>query len=717
MRNQIMYDNNGIIRKMKKMRTILIIALLLPLTTSLAQRQRIPRQAMPHTAEEMVAFPETTDFQDAITILGRMAMKYENKTIIDPTEQTGTIGIKIPNMFWKTAFQRIVEFRNLEFKERPNYYEIVSGDGDKGSGTPSKSGQSEEAYSKDTREVQINAIFFQANRKKLQNAGINWNIVQKSPGFALRELNIGADFGIISDQASGDEESITGRKIGHQSIDEDGDVDVGALLNLFESKNLGKVLSKPSVKVVDGKQGEVHVGTQFAVNQRDFAGNTVTRFANAGTILRVSPKIIKDSSVTFIHLSIEAERSNATAGMGDRPEISTQKATTDVLLVDGEQTVIGGLIVQDKQETREGIPILKDLPWWVFGIRYLTGYNSTTIDRNELIVFIQVELADPLVDRMARKKREMLGKQARETQQQFDQDFDDLYSKKGIKKVVPVEEEIRKEDLDVDQQKIISRKKKEKKLEKPVTPQTTPEPMAKREPAVERDTKEIIDKLAKEEKQPREQSEKKKPKPEKKITATKTQKKSKPIIKKPVKNEEQRVVENKIQKKEKTIIQPTPEKEKPKKKSLAKKDKSKTEQKREAKINQKSEKKIVKKTEAEPEKSSEKKRKEPVVVKKPVESKEPPATEKTETVDQQQKGKARYTIQIFSSDNYEKTMEEINAYKEKGFDVYIVKKRIDGKIYFRVRSGRYHNFSDAKRDLEKIQQSFPNREDMWIDNL
>jgi hypothetical protein len=62
-------------------------------------------------------------------------------------------------------------------------------------------------------------------------------------------------------------------------------------------------------------------------------------------------------------------------------------------------------------------------------------------------------------------------------------------------------------------------------------------------------------------------------------------------------------------------------------------------------------------------------------------------------------------------------MEEIEQFKEKGIEVYIVKKEVNGKILYRVRSGRYYNFSDAKKDLEEIQTMFPERKDMWIDNL
>ena len=47
------------------------------------------------------------------------------------------------------------------------------------------------------------------------------------------------------------------------------------------------------------------------------------------------------------------------------------------------------------------IPILKDLPWWVFGLRYLFGFNSTANSRRELVVLIKAELVPTIEERMA----------------------------------------------------------------------------------------------------------------------------------------------------------------------------------------------------------------------------------------------------------------------------------------------------------------------------
>jgi type IV pilus assembly protein PilQ len=50
------------------------------------------------------------------------------------------------------------------------------------------------------------------------------------------------------------------------------------------------------------------------------------------------------------------------------------------------------------------VPVLKDLPWWVFGIRYLTGYDSKEKKERELIISIQAEIVDSALVRLRKAK-------------------------------------------------------------------------------------------------------------------------------------------------------------------------------------------------------------------------------------------------------------------------------------------------------------------------
>jgi len=79
-------------------------------------------------------------------------------------------------------------------------------------------------------------------------------------------------------------------------------------------------------------------------------------------------------------------------------------------MLNGEETIIGGLFTNEEVVTRSGIPFLKDLPWWVFGIRYLTGSDKKEVIKREIVIVIKVEILPPLKERIAQKKGDLIKK-------------------------------------------------------------------------------------------------------------------------------------------------------------------------------------------------------------------------------------------------------------------------------------------------------------------
>ena len=89
----------------------------------------------------------------------------------------------------------------------------------------------------------------------------------------------------------------------------DGTLEVLAALKALQSENLGELISSPNITVRSGETGKIQVGQDFSVKMRDFAGNTLEKFFSTGTILEVTPTVIEEDSMEFIHLVIVAERS------------------------------------------------------------------------------------------------------------------------------------------------------------------------------------------------------------------------------------------------------------------------------------------------------------------------------------------------------------------------------------------------------------------------
>jgi type IV pilus assembly protein PilQ len=141
-----------------------------------------------------------------------------------------------------------------------------------------------------------------------------------------------------------------------------------SFLEALQSVTLSDIQAKPTVTVMNHRQAEIQVGqrTPIRVIEAGTGGAGGGQFPTAtvdyqdtGVILRVTPHI----TGTQILLDLVAERSDAVPAASDIGFIfNRQNATTQVLVEDGETTVIGGLTIVEKSRVRTGVPILMDLP-------------------------------------------------------------------------------------------------------------------------------------------------------------------------------------------------------------------------------------------------------------------------------------------------------------------------------------------------------------------
>ena len=386
-----------LLRRLKILKSFLVytgFCLLMIVGDINAQRGGVPSQLQSGEGAN-VAFPPTTTFSQAIQILSQISKDVEGKVIIDPTNQQGPINVSVPSLNWKRALEMILRANGLEFVERATYYEIRLS----GSGISLPSGPAlplEGELTIDSRQVEISAIFFQGDRGSIAEAGIDWSIFSRG--------NVNFDISSVA-ATSVTQEFLSGR-IDYSAESGASTISTLGILKAFEALSIGTIISRPSITVLDGTEGLIQVGQSFSIKQKDFAGNTTDEFFEVGTILRVTPRIIRDRDVTFIHLQLSVEKSAAFPDAVST-RIDKQTATTQVLLLDGEQTAIAGLFTDERLSVRKGIPILKDLPWWFFGLRFLTGFSSVDISEGELIIIVKVDLVPSITERIERRKAEL----------------------------------------------------------------------------------------------------------------------------------------------------------------------------------------------------------------------------------------------------------------------------------------------------------------------
>jgi type IV pilus assembly protein PilQ len=382
---------------MFNMRSLTITYLLsIFLTIPAAGQKKLPQEYV--APDEIITLSSTMSFEQAFNVLSKIAERKEGKTIIDPLRRKGLIDVEIVNLPWKKAFEVLLKANRLSYVEHEKYYEIV--------GEPQKESPEEEPPKLNSREIRIEAIFFEGDKEALLEAGIDWSVfTQWGPKLvdrrypedpALWKFNEGS-FGVGGGTEVADDIVEGGGQ--YVSTIRGTDVTVSSMLRTFEKEDLGKILAQPQVVVLSGKEGRIQVGQDFSIKTLDFAGNIIDQFFSVGTILTVKPTVYTENEVDFIHMIIEMERSDVTPDPVSTI-VNKSEATTEVLLLNGETTMLGGMYSRDTRELHKGIPLLKDLPWWFLGLRYLFGYTLDKVYDRELIVILRASIIPRLEDRI-----------------------------------------------------------------------------------------------------------------------------------------------------------------------------------------------------------------------------------------------------------------------------------------------------------------------------
>ncbi len=367
-------------------KSLCVLIMLFFCIQGLVAQDRIPQEYIP--VEGKVTLNKRLPFPAAIQTLSEISSRLEKRIIVDFTKQAQSIGIDIKNLQWRDALELIVKVNNLAIKEYENYIGIIYPE------TPAAQVVQEEETVIDisTREINISALFFDADRQRLREIGINWNFIKV---FNNGSNVIDGELNTAGEKAPGDVFTLDFSRIS-------GDYEISALLKNLETDNIGEIIANPQITVMDRGEGRVQIGQDFSVKQRDFAGNVTDQFFSSGIILTVRPKIFTEEDIDFIFLEVVTERSTAIPS-AISTVINKTAAQTSVLLYDGEEVGIAGLYSTSDRVSRRGIPILKDIPKWFLGLRYLFGYDQNEKVKRELVILLKAEIVPDIKERIASK--------------------------------------------------------------------------------------------------------------------------------------------------------------------------------------------------------------------------------------------------------------------------------------------------------------------------
>src|SRR5262249_36957989 len=89
------------------------------------------------------------------------------------------------------------------------------------------------------------------------------------------------------------------------------------------------------------------------------------QYLNSGVVLQVTPRV---NSTGLIALDIDqqvSEPTTTTTSQIQSPTITQRRIVTSVVVRDGETIALGGLILDNQNTSRSGVPVLSEIP--VFG--------------------------------------------------------------------------------------------------------------------------------------------------------------------------------------------------------------------------------------------------------------------------------------------------------------------------------------------------------------
>ncbi len=169
-----------------------------------------------------------------------------------------------------------------------------------------------------------------------------------------------------------------------------------ARIQALEANNEARVLGRPSVLTVDNIQATLENTTTYYVEVEGYQAVDLYK-VEAGTVLRVTPHIIRENGETSIKLAVnvqdDQDNSSSVTTNSGVPPIKQTKINTQAIVNAGQSLLIGGYYYEQKGEDESGVPVLMHIP--VIGNLFKTkAKQSKRMERLILITPRIVKLND-----------------------------------------------------------------------------------------------------------------------------------------------------------------------------------------------------------------------------------------------------------------------------------------------------------------------------------
>jgi type IV pilus assembly protein PilQ len=389
----------------------------------------------------------TLEFADAeVRKIFQLLSEVSNKNFVLGDDVTGNISIKLVNVPWDQALDIILDTKGLDKREEGNII-IIKGKGKFKSqaeedleikkqkykaielkteafsinyadlpsvvtqfnslkterGTITPDARTNKVFVKDIpmvlddirkllaqidipeKQVMIEARIVEASSTFTRSLGVNWGVHYRDGSASFLGINkMDTSFGGLTSTAapSSGLSGLPGGAVGISFGTLTSNVSLDLRLNAAATAGLIKIVSTPKVATLNNKSAKITQGQQIPYTSST-SDKVETKFVEAALSLEVTPHINANGT---IGMKIDAKNDSVgqATGGSTAPAINKKQATTEMLLRDGETTVIGGIYVDSDNETDDGVPYLMDIPL----LGKLFKSNIKTKVKTELLIFI-----------------------------------------------------------------------------------------------------------------------------------------------------------------------------------------------------------------------------------------------------------------------------------------------------------------------------------------
>jgi general secretion pathway protein D len=226
------------------------------------------------------------------------------------------------------------------------------------------------------RQVLLEVLIAEVQLDDSLKLGIDWNYVTSQSGGYLHSVSLATSAAKIT----------SGLKYVVDKTDR-----LTAALRSLANDGKVSVLSSPSVISTNGKKSKIDVSDQVPIvtgkvtnpGLEQFITETV-EYRDVGILLSFTP-YINDEGIVTLEISQEVSEVKTTSvGASANPSFFKRSVDTTLIATQDRSIVLGGLVKERRERTRDGIPFLYKIPvfGWIFGAR------SSVVSRTELLIFI-----------------------------------------------------------------------------------------------------------------------------------------------------------------------------------------------------------------------------------------------------------------------------------------------------------------------------------------